>query len=371
VAEELRLGSRGSQLALWQAHTVAARIAEAGGPPCRIVVIKTSGDRLQEAPLSDLGGKRLFVKEIEDALLRHDIDLAVHSSKDMPARLPDGLVIAGVLPREDPRDAIVLPVRLKPDTTADGQAAQDVASGFSRTTTGVATGVASGFSRTTTGMAADVASGFSRTLSSIEDLVCVLGQAPAIGTGSVRRIAQLSRLFPGARFTPIRGNLDTRLRKLDEGGHHALVLAAAGLRRLGFAHRISFALPAAASVPAPGQGIVAIEIREHDEPVRRAVARINDPAAAAALSAERALVETLGGGCQTPVGALASPLDGDRLELVAVVVALDGSRAVRGHAVGPRDQAAALGARVGAQLLSDGAGDILAEARTQQAQGHD
>ncbi len=356
MAEELRLGSRGSQLALWQAHTVAARIAEAGGPPCRIVVIKTSGDRLQEAPLSDLGGKRLFVKEIEDALLRHDIDLAVHSSKDMPARLPDGLVIAGVLPREDPRDAIVLPVRLKPDTTADGQAAQDVASGFSRTTTG---------------MAADVASGFSRTLSSIEDLVCVLGQAPAIGTGSVRRIAQLSRLFPGARFTPIRGNLDTRLRKLDEGGHHALVLAAAGLRRLGFAHRISFALPAAASVPAPGQGIVAIEIREHDEPVRRAVARINDPAAAAALSAERALVETLGGGCQTPVGALASPLDGDRLELVAVVVALDGSRAVRGHAVGPRDQAAALGARVGAQLLSDGAGDILAEARTQQAQGHD
>lgn len=339
MAEELRLGSRGSQLALWQAHTVAGRIAEAGGPPCRIVVIKTSGDRLQEAPLSDIGGKRLFVKEIEDALLGRDIDLAVHSSKDMPATLPDGLVIAGVLPREDPRDAIVLPVRLKPDAT--------------------------------TGVATDVASGFSRTLSSIEDLVCVLGQAPAIGTGSVRRIAQLSRLFPGARFTPIRGNLDTRLRKLDEGRHHALVLAAAGLRRLGFAHRISFALPAAASVPAPGQGIVAIEIREHDEPVRRAVARIDDPAAAAALSAERALVETLGGGCQTPVGALASPLDGDRLELVAVVVALDGSRAVRGHAVGPRDQAAALGARLGAQLLSDGAGDILAEARTQQAQGHD
>src|SRR6185295_8073088 len=142
-------------------------------------------DRLQNAPLSEVGGKRLFVKEIEDALLRHEIDLAVHSSKDMPAVLPDGLVIAGVLPREDPRDAVVLP------------------------------------------------SGSSFTLATIDDLVAVLGQSPSIGTGSVRRIAQLTRLFPGARFMPIRGNLDTRLRKLDEGGHDALVLAAAGLRRLG------------------------------------------------------------------------------------------------------------------------------------------
>jgi hydroxymethylbilane synthase len=113
VAQELRLGTRGSQLALWQANTVAARIAASGGPPCRIVVIKTSGDRLQDAPLSEIGGKRLFVKEIEDALLKGDIDLAVHSSKDMPAVLPDGLTIAGVLPREDPLDAVVLPVRAK------------------------------------------------------------------------------------------------------------------------------------------------------------------------------------------------------------------------------------------------------------------
>ena len=111
MIEELRLGTRGSQLALWQANTVAARIAESGGPPCRIVVIKTSGDRLQDAPLSEVGGKRLFVKEIEDALLRNDIDIAVHSSKDMPAVLPDNLAIAGVLPREDPLDAVVLPVR--------------------------------------------------------------------------------------------------------------------------------------------------------------------------------------------------------------------------------------------------------------------
>jgi hydroxymethylbilane synthase len=346
VAQELRLGTRGSQLALWQAHTVQARIAAAGGPPCRIVVIKTAGDRLQDAPLSEIGGKRLFVKEIEDALLRRDIDLAVHSSKDMSVVLPDGLAIAGVLPREDPRDAVVLPVMANGSRLTAGETAGARAAAISPQPSAM-------------------------TLATVDDLVAVLGQSPSIGTGSVRRIAQLSRLFPSAHFAPIRGNLDTRLRKLDEGAYHALVLAAAGLRRLGFAHRISFALPAAACVPAPGQGIVAVEIRGDDEAVRQAVARIDDPAAAAALAAERALVEALGGGCQTPVGALASRLDDGTLELVAVVVALDGSRAVRAHAAGPPEQAAALGARVGAQLLADGAGDILAEAEHQQTHGRD
>src|SRR5262249_8799268 len=151
----------------------------------------------------------------------------------------------------------------------------------------------------------------------------LLGQSPSIGTGSVRRVAQLTRLFPGARFTPIRGNLDTRLRKLDEGAHDSLVLAAAGLRRLGFADRIAVALPADACVPAPGQGIVAIEVRADDTSVRRVVSRIDDPGAAAALVAERALVEALGGGCQTPIGALATVADHDRLEMLAAVVALD------------------------------------------------
>jgi hydroxymethylbilane synthase len=325
MSTELRLGTRGSQLALWQANTVAVRIAAAGGPPCRIVVIKTSGDRLQEAPLSEVGGKRLFVKEIEDALLRRDIDLAVHSSKDMPAVLPLGLTIGGVLPREEPLDAVVLPV---------------MADGSRRAASAIAT---------------------------IDDLVSTLGQTPSIGTGSVRRIAQLTRLLPGARFVPIRGNLDTRLRKLDEGAHDALVLAAAGLRRLGFGHRISLALPADACVSAPGQGIVAIEIRDGDERVAEAVARISDWSAAAALAAERALVEALGGGCQTPVGALATAVDGGELELVAVVVALDGSRAVRGRERAPRADAVALGARVGAQLLRDGADAILAEAARAQA----
>jgi hydroxymethylbilane synthase len=316
VAQELRLGTRGSQLALWQANTVAARIAASGGPPCRIVVIKTSGDRLQDAPLSEVGGKRLFVKEIEDALLRGEIDLAVHSSKDMPALLPEGLIIGAVLPREDPLDALVLP-----------------------------------------------ASAQRSAVRTIDDLIGVLGQSPAIGTGSVRRVAQLTRLFPGAEFQPIRGNLDTRLRKLDEGAHHAVVLAAAGLRRLGFAARISFALPVEACVPAPGQGIVAIEVREDNPDVRRTLAGIDDAAAAAALTAERALVQALGGGCQTPIGALASPEDGDMLSLVAAVVAVDGSCAVRGHVRGTRAEAAALGARLGAQLIAEGAGGILLEAR--------
>lgn len=317
VDGELRLGTRGSQLALWQANAVAARIAERGGPSCRIVTIRTSGDRLQDAPLSDVGGKRLFVKEIEDALLGGDIDLAVHSSKDMPAVLLPGLAIGAVLPREDPRDAVVLP---RPSA-----------------------------------------------LSSIAELVDVLGESPSIGTGSVRRIAQLIRLFPGATFGAIRGNLDTRLRKLDEGQHDALVLAAAGLRRLGFESRISLVLPAGACVPAPGQGIVAIEMRDGDRRAAQISARVNDEDAAAALEAERAVVAALGGGCQTPVGALATSIDGATLELVAIVVALDGSKAVRGQSRGPSRSAAELGQRVGEELLAKGAGEILAEARQAHA----
>jgi hydroxymethylbilane synthase len=276
-----------------------------------------------------VGGKRLFVKEIEDALLRGEIDLAVHSSKDMPAVLPDGLIIGAVLPREDPRDAVVLPVRaedvrLKPDATPSGTIT---------------------------------------TITTLDNLAVLLGRSPSIGTGSVRRVAQLSRLFPGARFTPIRGNLDTRLRKLDAGEHDALVLAAAGLRRLGFSSRIAFALPAKACVPAPGQGIVAVEIRNGDEETRRAVAVINDRDASAALQAERSLVEALGGGCQTPVGALASCAGNDELELVAAVVSLDGARAVQAQGRGPVAEAADLGRRIAAELVDRGAAEILAEAQ--------
>jgi hydroxymethylbilane synthase len=316
---ELRLGTRGSQLALWQAHRVASRILEAGGPPCRIVVIKTSGDHLQDAPLSETGGKRLFVKEIEDALQREEIDIAVHSSKDMAAVLPKGLTVAAVLPREDPRDAIVLPRRSSIQLAPDAAVAQ---------------------------------------------LVTALGQTPSFGTGSVRRMAQLRRLFSCARFLPIRGNLDTRLRKLDDGEYDGLILAAAGLKRLGFGARISALIPPAACVPAPGQGIVAIEARDEAEDVLDVLRRIDDPATSAALRAERALVEALGGGCQTPVGALATPSATDILDLVGLVVAVDGSRVVRATARGTWEDARSLGSQVAAALLNQGADAILADARS-------
>jgi hydroxymethylbilane synthase len=310
---DVNLGTRGSQLALVQARMVAALIHEHTGASCNQVIIKTSGDRLSEASLSEIGGKRLFVKEIEDALLAGEIDLAVHSSKDMPAVLPDGLEIGAVLPREDPQDAIVLPGAAAP--------------------------------------------------ASIETIVKTLGNAPRIGTSSVRRTAQLTRLFPRARFAPIRGNLDTRMRKLDSGDYDALVLAAAGLIRLQHGHRISASLPIDACVPAPGQGIIAVEIRRDDERTRRLVSAIDDRAAAAALQAERALVEQLGGGCQMPIGAYARVVD-DTIHIIGVVISLDGARVVRAEARGPRNDPSAAGIAAARRLLDDGADAILAEART-------
>jgi len=308
----LKLGTRGSQLALYQANTTASLLKTHAGIDCEIVVIKTSGDRLAEVPLSEIGGKRLFVKEIEDSLLAGDIDLAVHSSKDLPAVLPPRLTLGAVLPREDARDAVVLPV--------------------------------------------------GRLASSVDAVKALLGPAPRIGTSSVRRIAQLLALFPNARFEPIRGNLDTRLRKLDSGDYDALVLAAAGLRRLQHAHRISTALPADACVPAPGQGIIAVEIREDDQRVRELVSTINDATASVALDAERAVVTRLGGGCQMPIGAYAT-VTGETMTLEAIVIALDGSLEVRASDSGSVREPGVLGIRVADSLLARGADTILADAQ--------
>jgi hydroxymethylbilane synthase len=315
----LRLGSRGSPLALFQARLVAERMGYATGQVPEIVVIKTSGDRLQEAPLSEIGGKRLFVKEIEDALLNGDIDLAVHSSKDMPAVLPDRLDVGAVLEREDPRDALVMP---KGDGDLFPPAARE-----------------------------KVPVPFSAR----------------IGTGSVRRIAQLKSLFPGASFENVRGNLDTRLRKLDSGDYDVLVLAAAGLRRLGLVSRISETLRVEDCVPAPGQGIIAVEIRTDDDEARKAVSGINHRDAAAALEAERALVTALGGGCQMPIGGIAIPVAENDLELHAVVASLDGTRAIRYKKVGDRTNAAGLGHQVAEALLRQGADQILKEARQNES----
>jgi hydroxymethylbilane synthase len=310
----LRLGTRGSQLALWQARTVAHHL-EAHGTAVELVIIKTSGDRLAEAPLADVGGKRLFVKEIEDALLAGTIDFAVHSAKDMSVALPDGLTLAGTLTREDPRDALILP---------DGKVAENLA-----------------------------------------DAIDAMGDYPTIGTGSVRRSAQLSMLLPRARFTQIRGNVDTRLRKLDGGGFEALVLASAGLKRLGLGSRISVAISPEDCVPAPGQGIVAIETRADDRAARDAVATITDRAAGESLEAERALVSALGGGCQLPVGAVALH-EGQDLDMHAVVASIDGRRSIKRRARGPASDPAALGRRLADELTNSGAIEILDAVRDAQ-----
>ena len=312
----LRIGTRGSELALYQANAVAAQLRATSGVDCEIVTIKTSGDRLAEATLTQIGGKRLFVKEIEDALLAGEVDLAVHSSKDMPAVLPEGLVIAGVLPREDARDAVVLP---------GGAAAM-----------------------------------------SFEQLVSYLGANPRIGTSSVRRTAQLARLFPGATFQAIRGNLGTRLRKLDEGQYDAIVLAAAGLIRLDNRLRISSVLPIAACVPAPGQGIIAVEIRADDRAAADAVRAIDDPASRAALDAERTVVTRLGGGCQMPIGAHAE-ITSSEMSLVAVVLSLDGAQAIRTESRGLIKESVKLGQQAADDLLSQGADEILGDVQRAHA----
>jgi len=313
---QLRLGTRGSPLALYQAHAVASAIEAATGDTCEIVVIKTSGDRLADASLSEVGGKRLFVKEIEEALTAGDVDLAVHSSKDMPAVLPDDLFVAATLPREDPRDALVLP---------DGASHAD-----------------------------------------IDAVLARLGPSPRIGTSSVRRVAQLRRMLTGAAFLPIRGNLDTRLRKLDTGEFDAIVLASAGLKRLQHGARISTLIPVQACVPAPGQGIIAVEIRRADSRLQEILSGIDDRPAHAALDAERTVVSTLGGGCQMPIGAHAVVEDAT-IVLTALVVSLDGAHLVRSETRGTLTDASDVGARAARELLDGGAGDILAEVTRAQS----
>ena len=323
----MRIATRGSALALWQAHLVARLIEQTGGPRSEIVVVRTSGDetggppdaphtsgRATDAsprqPAPPINIKRMFVKEIEEALLEGRADLAVHSAKDLPATLPDGLIIAAALEREDPRDALVLP--------SDGKH---------------------------------------------DDLVTVrrvLGSAPRLGTSSVRRSAQLRHIFPGATNTPIRGNVDTRLRKLQSGACDALVLAAAGLKRLDLPNRISAYLPIELCVPAPGQGIVAVEIASASgNGVKEIVARISDPDAEAALLAERAVVQALDAGCQMPLGVIAS-LDGQELRVLGLVASRDGARVIRASAQGNRGSAAKAGEKLARMLLDKGAAEILA-----------
>lgn len=296
MTASLVIASRGSQLALWQARWVNARLT-ALGHQCRIEIIKTTGDKITDVPLAQVGGKGLFTKEIEEALLDGRADLAVHSLKDLPTELPEGLVLAAVPEREDVHDAIV-----------------------------------------------------GRRLSE-------LPQGARVGTSSLRRSAQLRKLRPDLHIESVRGNLDTRLRKLDEGRYDAILLAAAGLKRLGWSDRIAEILAVEVMCPAVGQGALAIETRGAGAGFE-ACRALNHPDTEAAVTAERGVLSALGGGCQVPIGAHATVTEG-RLQLRAVVVSPDGTELVKGESDGSTSEADAIGRRLGADLLAGGARSIL------------
>jgi hydroxymethylbilane synthase len=275
------IGSRGSQLALWQARHVASKL----NVETRIEIIKTTGDKIQDVPLSQVGGKGLFTKEIEEALLDHRIDLAVHSLKDMPSELPEGLILAAIPEREDPRDAL---------------------------------------------------------------LGAPLKEGSRVGTSSLRRSVQLKAMHRGVSIETLRGNLDTRIRKLDEGQYDTIILAAAGLRRLGWADRISELIPVDVMIPAVGQGALAIETRDDDGEARNLARTLEHEPSRIAITAERAFLAVFGGGCQVPIGAHAT-VSGSQIHLRAFVSEPDGSNAKRGELTGT--DALLVGQQLASQLL--------------------
>jgi hydroxymethylbilane synthase len=292
----LVIGSRGSQLALWQANYIKDRL-EARGVPCRVEVIHTTGDKITDVPLSKAGGKGLFTKEIEEALLDKRIDLAVHSMKDLPTELPKGLTIAAIPQRADPLDAIV------------GGKLRDLKFGAT------------------------------------------------VGTSSLRRVAQLRRIRPDLNLQPIRGNLDTRINKVEKGDYDAIVLAAAGLRRLGWGEIISEVFRADIVCPAVGQGALAVETLEDSEGYE-SCAPLDDPWTRLPVSAERAMLAELGGGCQVPIGAFGT-LENTEMFLTGAVFSPDGGAMIRYTATGECSRPTELGRNVAQVLLHRGARAIL------------
>ena len=300
----VRIGTRGSRLALAQANWVMAQLVEnAPALKVEIRVIKTSGDRLIDMPLENLGGKGAFTKEIEEALLQDDIDIAVHSLKDLPTRLANGLAVVAVPKREDPRDVLV-----------------------------------------------------TRT-------PCTLNELPAgatLGTGSLRRRTQLLHWRGDLSVQAIRGNVDTRLRKLDEGRVDGLVMAAAGLKRIGCAERIGEFIADEICVSAVAQGALGIEARD-DDSLRGSLAFLHDPVTGAEVAAERALLDRLGGNCRVPIGAHAQVVDG-KLKMIAVVASSDGTQLCRGEIAGAVVSPVELGHRLAERLIAQGADRLLAPA---------
>lgn len=303
MARSFRLGTRGSPLARWQAEWVAARLREHGFA-VELLLITTQGD-VRTGPLGQIGGEGLFTKEIQRALLADEVDLAVHSLKDLPTTPIPDLTLAAVPPREGIRDVLV-----------------------------------------------------SGSAKSIDELP----PGAKVGTGSMRRRAQLLHRRPDLQLFDIRGNIDTRLRKLDEGEFDAILLAEAGLRRLGLAERIAYAIPPEVMYPAVGQGALGIETRANDEETQQTVAVLNDLATFSAVTAERSLLASLRAGCLAPVGAWGRMAEG-QLRLDAVVVSPDGRERIIAGEAGDPTAAFALGQTVGEQLLSLGAAAIIAGAR--------
>ncbi len=299
----IRLGSRGSKLALWQAEFIQFEIERKTGRKVEITRIKTTGDMILDVPLARVGGKGLFVKEIEEALLSGGIDLAVHSMKDVPTDLPDRLAIVAITRREDPRDAF-LSVKYR----------------------------------------------------KFEELP----RGAKLGTSSLRRQTQLLGLRPDLSVETLRGNLDTRIRKMEEGRYDAIILAAAGLRRLGWEAKITEYIPEEMSLPAIGQGALGIEIRVDDPDTREAVSFLNDRDTAFAVRAERGFLKRLEGGCQVPIASYGRT-EGDSIFLKGMVGRPDGSEIIRGSVRGSASDPEALGVGLAEQLLARGAKEILDE----------
>jgi hydroxymethylbilane synthase len=304
MEHHLRIGTRGSALALWQAKWVKTRL-EALWPEVQVelVPIRTSGDKIQDVSLATLGGKGLFVKEIEEALLAGTVDLAVHSVKDLPGDFPDGLTLSAVPEREDARDVLI---------TRNGESLAE------------------------------------------------LPEGTRIGTSSLRRQALLLYLHPGLRIEMLRGNVDTRLRKQREGTVDATVLAAAGLKRLGIMPEHSHVLDDTVFLPAIGQGALGIETRTNDEVVMSFVQPLNHKATAMAVSAERAFLRRMGGSCRTPLAAKGSVRDGT-VHLTALIASPDGKTLIRGEREGQQDAVEQVGSLLAEQLLTQGGQEILEE----------
>ena len=304
MLKTLRIATRKSPLALWQAEHVADRLRSAHpGLRVELVTMVTRGDKILDAPLAKVGGKGLFVKELEQGMLEGIADIAVHSMKDVPAELPEGLHLSAILRREDPRDALV-----------------------------------------------------SRRFDALD----ALPAEARLGTSSLRRQCQLKRRFPRSEITPLRGNVGTRLEKLETEGLDAIILAAAGLIRLGMGDRITQTLTPVESLPAVGQGAIGIECRVDDDEINRLVAVLVDPDTEDCVAAERGFNQRLNGGCQVPIAGYAELREG-RIWLRGLVASPDGDRMVQGDIQGPRTEAAALGATLADRLLDQGAGLILSD----------